>query len=133
MYKFSEEIESGVYKFKVFNDSGKFVGTETLNANNQQEALITLQNKVQPTDLEIEKKSKIKYIKNKCRNLIELDEYKVFRHRSEKELNITETSISDSEYISIMEKHKSYRDKSNTLESQVNNATDVEEVRNIKW
>ncbi|MCK9224503.1 MAG: hypothetical protein M0Q02_05420, partial [Candidatus Muirbacterium halophilum] len=69
--------------------------------------------------------------KKATEELSELD-WKVLRHKEQLELGI-ETSLTASDYHSLLETKQNIRNKVNTLEQQVNACLTIDEINALFW
>lgn len=131
--KFTKKLSDINYQYILtFNDDTKLIAA--IECNSIDDGKNKLQKQYsKSTQLNNFKKSKIKKIKQKCKQLIEQDEWKLFRHRSQKEIKNQKLDLTEKEYQDIIKKHQEYRDKSNNLETQINNASTIEDVEAINW
>ncbi|MHB8171218.1 MAG: hypothetical protein ACYDG6_06715 [Thermincolia bacterium] len=84
-----------------------------------------------PTLAEI-KRQKITEIKLRAKAELDATDYKVIRHRDQVANNLT-TALTSIEYQALLTSRQAVRDKSNTLETQVNAATTDTAVYAVVW
>ena len=87
---------------------------------------------VDSTEIESVRAKKINNLNVIARTEIELDEWKLSRHERQIVGNF-ETSITNEEYLAIVEAHQTIRNKVNTKELCIENCETVEDVERITW
>jgi len=86
---------------------------------------------IPPTFTEI-KQQKITEIKQKAAGELSATDYKVIRHRDQLAASLP-TTLTSTEYQTLLTQRQAIRDKSNNLEAQVNAATTETVVNSVVW
>jgi hypothetical protein len=81
--------------------------------------------------LQIVREDKIKDCKLYAKQLLDLTDYLVIRHRDEINLHVDITTLTSREYTTVLTERKLIRDKSNNVEALINAKISVEDVEKI--
>lgn len=87
---------------------------------------------VGPTLAEI-KQQKIAEIKLRAKGELDATDYKVIRHRDQLAANLAATSMTATAYQALLTNRQDIREKSNTLETQINAATTSTAIYAVIW
>jgi predicted phosphohydrolase len=106
-----------------------------LGVNTEQELLDIESEKIATQNIESLKKELISRVKTLVKELLSATDYKVTRHQGQSYLvqnnELESTSLTDEEYKAFEKGRQSIRDWSNAKEIEINNATTIEELKNI--
>lgn len=124
---FNEEMNPNFYSYeKLTNEQVAFWKEHQCSASEAKAMYI------EPIDIQELKISKLGYVKQKASFTLGRTDYKVIRHYEQTLMGIM-TTLSPTEFQTLMANRQATRDYSNYLEQQINEATSVEVVTQITW
>ena len=100
-----------------------------IDADSQEEAIRIYNDNYTP--LLKTKRKLLNKIKQKAKELLTATDYKVIRHRDQRDKVVSKKSISDVEYMELLTERDRIRDRSNEMEAEVEKLTTVEEIENF--
>jgi len=91
------------------------------------ESLTSVEAKLENTKL-----LKVALLKSDTSKKLAETDWKELRHYRQKYLAVT-TSLTEEEFVDLLEEREAIRESSNTLETQINACTTIEQIEAIEW
>ena len=110
--------ENGVHTFEIY-ENGILKERANVGANSKEEAQSILENRQAPNELENLRREKINSVRAEASNLLTATDYKVIRHRDQRDLE-AKTTLTEVEYQELLNERDAIRNRSNELEKEIN-------------